>query len=72
MLDVHGRVWTLGDNKYGQVGRSSSATVSNDFEPHLVDGRLGELDSGCFAIYSGWSGVLALTHKKQGDVTLHG
>ena len=28
-LDEHGRVWTLGDNKYGQLGRSSSATVSN-------------------------------------------
>jgi alpha-tubulin suppressor-like RCC1 family protein len=73
ILDEHGRVWTLGDNKYGQLGRSSSESDSKDDEPHLVDGPLGHMDSGCFAIYSGWSHVLALSRNEDSnDVTVHG
>ena len=57
VLDEHGRVWTLGDNKYGQLGRSPSSNS----EPQPVDGPLGRVNSGCFAIFSGWSHTLALT-----------
>ena len=77
VLDEYGRVWTLGDNKHGQLGRSSSmakrGTLSNA-EPQLVDGPLGEVNSGCFAICSGWSHILALTRDGIGHraVTLHG
>lgn len=54
ILDELGRVWTLGDNKYGQLGRESAQGET----PQLVDGPLGR--SGCFAIFSGWSHILAL------------
>ena len=60
VLDEHGRIWTLGDNKYGQLGRSVDSTKLLK-EPQLVEGPLGEADSGCFAICSGWSHLLALT-----------
>mmetsp|Transcript_34103 Transcript_34103/g.62791 ORF Transcript_34103/g.62791 Transcript_34103/m.62791 type:complete len:266 (-) Transcript_34103:121-918(-) len=71
-LDEHGRVWTLGDNKYGQLGHSVDSTISNA-EPQLVEGPLGRVNSGCFAICSGWSHILALTRDKDsGEVTLLG
>mmetsp|Transcript_4099 Transcript_4099/g.9095 ORF Transcript_4099/g.9095 Transcript_4099/m.9095 type:complete len:800 (+) Transcript_4099:122-2521(+) len=68
-LDEHGRVWTLGDNKYGQLGHSAGS----DAEPQLVDGPLGKVNSGCFAICSGWSHILALTRDKDsGEVNVYG
>jgi len=71
-LDDRGRIWTLGDNKYGQLGRFTDPAISNK-EPQLVEGQLGKVDSGCFAIYSGWSHILALCHDKDsGEVTLYG
>eukprot|EP00804_Cyclotella_cryptica_P009136 CCRYP_003210-RB/>CCRYP_003210-RB protein AED:0.04 eAED:0.04 QI:845/1/1/1/0.5/0.66/3/313/573 len=73
VLDEHGRVWTLGDNKYGQLGRSSSESVSKADEPQLVHGPLGRRDSGCFAIHSGWSHVVALTRNEESNnVTVYG
>jgi len=79
VLDEHGRIWTLGDNKYGQLGRliDDSSKNSKDREPQLVDGPLGQVNSGCIAVYSGWSHILALTHDTEdsndGCVdTLHG
>lgn len=61
MLDEHQRVWSMGDNKYGQLGRLPGEKNS---EPQLVDGILGEMNSKCVAIYCGWSHVLALTGDK--------
>lgn len=61
-LDEHGRVWTFGDNKYGQLGRDCGRGMAlSTTEPERVDGPLGQVGSGCFAIHSGWSHVLALT-----------
>jgi len=66
-LDEHGRVWTLGDNKYGQLGRrrrSEDATnTPANAEPQLVEGPLGKVNSRCFAIRSGWSHILALVRS---------
>mmetsp|Transcript_3704 Transcript_3704/g.8247 ORF Transcript_3704/g.8247 Transcript_3704/m.8247 type:complete len:792 (-) Transcript_3704:176-2551(-) len=71
-LDEHGRVWTLGDNKYGQLGRPVDISISNA-EPQLVDGPLGRVNSGCFAICSGWSHILAITRGTDSKaVTMHG
>lgn len=62
VLDEHGRVWTVGDNKYGQLGRDSCTGENLSMtEPQLVDGPLGQVGSGCFAIYSGWSHIIAIT-----------
>lgn len=73
-LDEHGRVWTLGDNKYGQLGRTAGAGVTaSHVEPQLVEGPLGRVDSGCFDIRSGWSHVLAVVRDGRTDeVTLFG
>lgn len=70
LLDEHGRVWTMGDNKYGQLGHLSS-TLSYH-EPKLVDGPLGQIDSGCFSIYTGWSHIIALTRDDEGIVSVYG
>jgi len=71
-LYEHEPVWTLGDNKYGQLGHYVDPTLSNA-EPQLVEGPLGRVDSGCFAICSGWFDILAVTRDKDsGEVTLYG
>jgi alpha-tubulin suppressor-like RCC1 family protein len=70
VLDEHGRVWTVGDNKYGQLGRvSGRGRDLSMIEPQLVNGPLGQVGSGCFAIHSGWSHVLALTRDAAGRET---
>ena len=69
VLDEHGRVWSMGSNKYGQLGR----VATSDVEPKLVDGHLGQKNSGCFAIYSGWSHVVALSqNKSSANTTVYG
>jgi len=76
VLDELGRIWTLGDNKYGQLGRliDDDSSNSKDREPQLVDGPLGQVNSGCFAVYSGWSHILALSRdtKDSDAFTLYG
>ena len=71
VLDEYGRIWTLGDNKYGQLGRLRD---DSDREPQLVDGPLGQVNSGCFAVYSGWSHILALSRDTEDSdaCILHG
>jgi alpha-tubulin suppressor-like RCC1 family protein len=54
----------MGDNKYGQLGRLSG---ENCTKPQLVDGPLGQRDSGCITIHSGWSHLLALVRHKDSD-----
>ena len=51
VLDEHGRIWTLGENKYGQLGRKTvdPPTSNTSTEPQLVEGPLGRVDSGCYA-----------------------
>ncbi|KAL7469560.1 hypothetical protein ACHAXS_009813 [Conticribra weissflogii] len=72
ILDELGRVWSLGDNKYGQLGRHKSSPNSAR-EPMLVEGPLGEDNSGCIAIMSGWSHILALVKTKNStEITLYG
>jgi alpha-tubulin suppressor-like RCC1 family protein len=72
VLDEHGRIRTLGDNKYGQLGHKVDCNISNNAEPQLVDGPLGQIDSGCFTICCGWSHILALTRDENGVVALYG
>ena len=44
VLDEHGRVWTVGDNKYGQLGRvSGRGRDLSMIEPQLVNGPLGQV-----------------------------
>lgn len=63
----------MGDNKYGNLGRESAKNQQHS-EPQLVEGPLGQIDSGwCFAVCSGWSHILALTkNTHSGVVELYG
>ena len=76
VLDEHGRVWTLGGNKYGQLGRKSAdySASNTNTEPQLVQGPLGRVDSGCYAIHCGWSHILALCRENDSEAcsTLYG
>ena len=71
ILDEIGRVWTLGENKYGQLGRGH-ASAPNSVEPELVSGPLGLPNSGCIQIHSGWSHTMALVRKESTEVVLFG
>lgn len=66
LLDEYGRVWTFGDekNKYNQLGRQSD-TSSKKTEPQLVDGILGQKNSGCIEINCGWSHCVALVKNED-------
>jgi len=64
ILDEVGRVWTMGDNKYGQLGRSNT---SNHAVPELVSGPLGLPNSGCVQIESGWSHSIAIVKKEESN-----
>lgn len=70
VLDEHGRIWTMGENKkYGQLGRSIQTFPKSTNVPQLMDGILGTKGSGCVHIDSGWSHSIALVKK---DVALNG
>jgi len=68
-LDDGGRVWTLGDNRHGQLGRPSGGP---DGEPRPVDGPLGRAGSGCLEVHCGWSHTVALVRDGTGRVEVHG
>ena len=71
ILDEIGRVWTLGENKYGQLGRLLGK-ASNSV-PELVSGPLGLPNSGCVQIHSGWSHMIAVVKKEESTgITLFG
>jgi alpha-tubulin suppressor-like RCC1 family protein len=68
VLDNKGRVWTQGENKFGQLGRETSPDTGGtkkkncDPIPRLVDGPLGrDHDSKwrCVELQSGWSHLVA-------------
>ena len=53
VLDEHGRVYAMGNNKYGQLGRKdASKKGAAQIVPHLVEGPLREKGCGCVGI--GW------------------
>ena len=63
VLDEHGRVWAMGENKHGQLGRLMTEISSS---PQLVEGFLGEKGSGCFQIDCGWSHCVAAVKTDEG------
>lgn len=66
VLDEHGRVWTFGENKYGQLGRSIDHRKFNG-TPQLVEGALCEKGSGCFDVDCGWSHTVACVRCNDGS-----
>lgn len=67
-LDEHGRVWTMGESKRGQLGRN----VDSNKGPGLVDGFLGEKQSGCVRVGSGWSHTIATVETPSGESHIYG
>ena len=70
ILDEDGKVWTLGENKYGQLGRSISGTI--DGIPRLVEGPLGEKGSQCIAIACGWSHTIVTVQTTDEKIEFYG
>jgi alpha-tubulin suppressor-like RCC1 family protein/cation transport regulator ChaC len=70
VLDEHGRVWTVGENKHGQLGRSRANKL--DGSPRLVEGSLGSPESGCIAIACGWSHTVATVRKPDAYTEIYG
>ena len=68
-LDEHGRVWSLGNNKYGQLGRRETDRTE---EPGLVSGYLGQKGSGCIDIDCGWSHNIALVQSIESESVIYG
>ena len=62
----------MGDNKYGQLGRSTSGTTCQS-AVQLVDGILGEEEGSEFRdIKCGWSHRVVSTNKQCGSIKLFG
>lgn len=68
-LDAQGRVWTLGENKHGQLGRSLKEGFV-DGTPRVVDG----LEEGwkCLDIKCGWSHCVVLARNPKGATAVFG
>jgi len=60
VLDEFGRVYTMGDNKYSQLGRELQGDAIRDQEMELVEGSLGQKGSGCIDIDCGSSHNIAI------------
>ena len=66
VLDEHGRVYAMGNNKHGQLGKkNTSKKGAAQIVPHLVDGPLGQKGSGCIDIGCGWSHNSALIVQEE-------
>jgi len=71
VLDEFGRVYTMGDNKYSQLGRELQGDAIRDQEMELVEGSLGQKGSGCIDIDCGWSHNIAIVcSENDGDSEL--
>jgi len=69
-LDDRGRIWTFGDNKYGQLGRDLPANQQRDNRPELVE--LGQVDYTCFHVCCGWSHTVVLARDTSGSICAFG
>lgn len=62
-------MYTIGDNKYGQLGRSHTISDNDYGIPELVSGPLGEKNTrrSVTNISCGWSHCLVLTKEERND-----
>jgi alpha-tubulin suppressor-like RCC1 family protein len=69
VLDDKGRIWSFGDNKYGQLGRSV-AKGSVDVTPRLVD--ITQNGWNGYAIRCGWSHTIVVAKDTGGSTAVFG
>jgi alpha-tubulin suppressor-like RCC1 family protein/cation transport regulator ChaC len=65
VLDEFGRIYTMGENKYGQLGRELQRDAKRSQQMELVEGFLGQKGSGCIAIDCGWSHNIAVVSAEN-------
>jgi alpha-tubulin suppressor-like RCC1 family protein len=69
VLDDRGRIWTFGENKYGQLGRAVAEGVV-DATPRLVD--IPEDGWKCHDIQCGWSHTIVVGEDAGGSTSVFG
>jgi alpha-tubulin suppressor-like RCC1 family protein len=67
VLDDEGRVWTCGDNKYGQLGRTAGRRRDDEIGHVQLDP-----DLECFDVKCGWSHTVALAEDSSGSIQAWG
>jgi len=70
-LDDQGRIWTFGDNKYGQLGRTTCEGQRNP-TPALIQGAWMKKESKCIAVECGWSHSIATVENPDGSTAVFG
>jgi len=68
VIDSLNRIWTFGENKYGQLGRTSKEKKKDPI-PSIVDmkGKIGE-DDTVVAVYCGWShSIIHIEGQEKGS-----
>jgi alpha-tubulin suppressor-like RCC1 family protein len=69
VLDDRGRIWTFGENKYGQLGRAV-AEGGVDATPRIVD--ITEDGWKCHDIQCGWSHTIVIGEDVEGSTAVFG
>jgi alpha-tubulin suppressor-like RCC1 family protein len=64
-VDSLNRIWTFGENKHGQLGRTTKG--KKDHKPSVVnmEGKIGEDDT--VAVYCGWSHTVIHVQGREGS-----
>lgn len=75
-LDNQGRIWTFGENKYGQLGRQMVGGATHDATPGLVQLETSKTESSTtntvLQIACGWSHNVVLTEDSRDKVSVYG
>jgi len=84
VLDEYGRLWTFGENKYGQLGRDVKGSLKGgtrkskwDSTPRLVDGMFGVKKEigrkiSSYRVDCGWSHSVVIFDKEDGCTEVYG
>jgi alpha-tubulin suppressor-like RCC1 family protein/cation transport regulator ChaC len=70
-FDDRGRVWSFGENKYGQLGRDLKGEKYSRV-PSLVDGDWGLDSLSVTGVHCGWSHTILQLENGKGELTLFG
>jgi alpha-tubulin suppressor-like RCC1 family protein len=70
VVDEKGRVWSFGENKYGQLGRVTEGKT--DPKPSLVVGMEPALRGSTISVDCGWSHTLLAAKSADGTSVFYG
>jgi alpha-tubulin suppressor-like RCC1 family protein len=72
VLDDQGRIWTFGENKHGQLGRSIVGEEKKDPVPRLVEGFEPVVSASHCEITCGWSHTIMRIESADGTSAVYG